>query len=76
MDASLAYHLGEAALSEDQVIAADEKNGYRVTATVRQSARLRWWILGMGASVEVVQPQSLRDIVETDVAEAHRNYQR
>ena len=53
------YHLYETPLAEDQQI--KEKDGMlRVTAKIRPSQELLWWILGFGDMVEVIRPASLR----------------
>ncbi len=55
-----ALHLREAHLSEDQTL-ADEPDGWvRITATLPDTAELRWWLLGFGEGVEVVEPPELR----------------
>jgi len=54
-------HLLETPLSADQEILADNKQGkLRIGATVKNSAQLRWWLLGFGDNVEVVEPRTLR----------------
>ena len=57
-----AAHLYETPLSEDQVITDDEREGWvRVEATVCETSQLRWWLLGFGGQVEVLQPEFLRE---------------
>jgi len=62
IDEGLAAHLTERPLSGDQEISEDEnKSGrYRVTATVADNEQLRWWLAGLGATVEVLGPPELR----------------
>ncbi len=71
----MAYHLHEARLSEDQTI-EPEGNGdrSRVTATVRDTARLKWWLLGLGAGVEVLGPSNLREAVIRELNSARMAY--
>jgi predicted DNA-binding transcriptional regulator YafY len=54
-------HLRETPLSLDQKIEPDQPGWMRVQATVPDSAQLRWWLLGFGDQVEVLEPSSLRD---------------
>lgn len=51
----------ESRLSSNQVVSTLEDGRIRVTATVRDDAEIRWWLLGYGDQVEVVKPQSLRE---------------
>jgi predicted DNA-binding transcriptional regulator YafY len=38
----------------------------RLSATVADTAELRWWLLGFGEGVEVIGPKSLRnEFIET-----------
>ena len=68
VDAALAYHLQEARLSDDQELVVEDDGRVRVTATVQQTARLRWWILGLGTAVEVLGPHSLGAVIAAQVA--------
>ncbi|AKJ95345.1 transcriptional regulator [Thioalkalivibrio versutus] len=74
VNADLAYHLHEARLAEDQLIERGPDGTSRVTATVRDTARLKWWLLGLGAGVEVVGPPSLRDAVAQELESARLAY--
>ncbi len=74
VDAALAYHLQEAALSEDQELVVEDDGRMRLTATVRQTARLRWWILGLGTAVEVLGPQSLRAMIASHITDLALRY--
>jgi predicted DNA-binding transcriptional regulator YafY len=55
-------HLRETPLAENQTIKScpNETGWYIVEATVRDSMMLRWWLLGFGDGVEVLEPASLR----------------
>lgn len=57
-----AVHLRETPLAEDQVIedCPQAADWCVVSATVRDSRMLRWWLLGFGDGVEVLEPESLR----------------
>lgn len=56
-----AEHLRETAVSLDQsIVELDDGEWVELTATVIDDKTLRWWLLGFGASVEVMAPLSLR----------------
>ena len=55
-----AAHLYETPLSEDQVIEEMEGGYVIITATVRDTAQLDWWLSGFGSMVEVQEPPELR----------------
>lgn len=57
--ADVAFHLRETRLGEDQVLTDEPDGRVRVTATVRDTGELRWWLLGFGDAVEVVRPPGL-----------------
>ncbi len=59
--ASVAIHLRETPLSEDQQIAKKRDGRTQIRATVKDSDQLRWWLLGFGSQVEIVRPKALRD---------------
>ena len=54
-------HLRETPLSLDQRIEPDQSGWMQVRTTVPDTAQLRWWLLGFGDQVEVLEPASLRD---------------
>lgn len=54
-------HLRETPLSLDQKIEPDQADWVRLHATVPNTAQLRWWLMGFGDQVEVLEPTSLRD---------------
>jgi len=57
------YHLTETPLSTDQTI--EEKDGELIVkATVRDTEKLRWWVLGFAESVKVLEPHSLKSEIE------------
>jgi len=53
-------HLLETPLSEDQKTLDLGDNQLQVEATVNDSAQVRWWLMGFGDGVEVVEPKELR----------------
>ena len=59
-------HLLETPLNNDQEVSEEGEGRLQVVATVQNSAQLRWWLLGFGDYVEVVEPRSLREeFIET-----------
>jgi len=56
-----ANHLNESPLSKDQVIVKKRDGRIQITATVKDSRQLKWWLLGFGDSVEVIKPKKLRN---------------
>jgi predicted DNA-binding transcriptional regulator YafY len=54
-----AAHLVETPLSDDQIIENLDANHVCVTATVRDTAQLDWWLLGFGSAVLVLEPTAL-----------------
>jgi predicted DNA-binding transcriptional regulator YafY len=69
--------LAERRLADDQVISAiNGSEDKRVVATIADTAQLRWWLLSLGASVEVVKPAGLRRQMAKEAAAMTRRYQR
>lgn len=54
-------HLEETPLSEDQQLTEQPDGNVLIEATVLNTEQLRWWLLGFGGRVEVLEPQELRD---------------
>ncbi len=57
------FHLKETPLSIDQRVCKIDEQTLEVTATVRDNRRFRWWLLGFGADLEVVEPEELRNLI-------------
>lgn len=74
--AGVAIHLQETPLSEDQQITQKRDGRTQITATVKDSDQLRWWLLGFGDQVEVVKPKRLRDEFRETVKRMNRLYRR
>ena len=55
-----ALHLEETPLSVDQRLTEQPDGRVMVEATVADTGQLRWWLLGFGERVEVVEPEGLR----------------
>ena len=60
MKEDVAHHLFESPLSIDQKIKPDLNGWVQITATVKNTQQLRWWLLGFGDKVEVLEPEGLR----------------
>lgn len=56
----VAFHLNERPLAKNQKLSPRENGKSEVTATVQNTAELRWWLLGFGDQVEVIEPHNLR----------------
>jgi predicted DNA-binding transcriptional regulator YafY len=46
----------------------------KVTGTVTPSLKLRWWLRALGAGVEILAPQALRDEFAEDFAKLAKRY--
>jgi len=55
-----AFHLQERPLSADQTLIPQDDDWLLLTATVQDTSELRWWLLGFGDEVEVLEPEELR----------------
>ncbi len=66
-------HLQETPLSPDQSI-LEQGEGLEVTASVKDSQQLRWWLLGFGDQVEVLEPEQLRQEFRDIAAAMNRRY--
>ncbi len=58
---AVAIHLLETPLCTDQQITPTRDGRVRITARVKNSDQLRWWLLGFGDRVEVMRPKALRE---------------
>ncbi len=54
-------HLEETPLSNDQQLTPKPDNMVLVEATVADTGQLRWWLLGFGGRIEVLEPLMLRE---------------
>ncbi|WP_024539795.1 helix-turn-helix transcriptional regulator [Comamonas badia] len=66
----LARILAETPLSGDQTL----KDG-TLTATVRDTWQLAWWVLSQGAGIEVLEPRHLREKIAREISAANARYQ-
>ena len=69
-----ATHLYETPLSVDQQITDLDADHVLVTATVRDTEQLHWWLLGFGSLVAVIGPESLRNELARELAVAASTY--
>ncbi|RLL51194.1 WYL domain-containing transcriptional regulator [Mariprofundus sp. EBB-1] len=69
-----AFHLGERSLSDDQTVIEHSDGRMKITASVQDTSELRWWLLGFGDNVEVLEPKSLRDNFRDIVIGMTENY--
>ena len=63
-----AAHSHETPLSDDQTIEGIDVEHVLVTASVRDTAQIEWWLLGFGEGVTVQDPSTLRE----RIAEGHQ----
>lgn len=73
-DPDAAEHLRETPLAADQAMFDLEDGRVEVRATVEDDETLRWWLLGFGSMVEVIQPQRLRETFRGEVVAMARIY--
>jgi predicted DNA-binding transcriptional regulator YafY len=71
---ALAIYLSETPMSPDQKISF-KQDRYELTATVRDTWQLQFWILSQGSGVTVVSPKRLRDRIHEHLLAAVGNYQ-
>jgi predicted DNA-binding transcriptional regulator YafY len=53
-------HLLETRLATDQAVVDEDDEHITLSATVADTAQLRWWLLSFGSNVEVLGPEGLR----------------
>ena len=70
---SAGLHLLESPLAADQTVTETDSH-LELTATVMDTMQLRWWILGLGANVEVVAPGHLRAAIQQELSSALQHY--
>jgi len=56
----VATHLQERPLHEDQTLTKCDDGDYILESTTQDTNELRWWLLGFGENVEVLEPDALR----------------
>ena len=73
-EGAVGQHLIERPLTPHQTAVADE-TGLTIAAEVADSEELRWWILGFGPLVEVLEPRRLRSEVAALVQKMAARYE-
>lgn len=71
---SAAVHIRESPLSVDQTLVEENGETVRLAATVADTPQLRWWLMGFGATAEVLGPAPLRREFLTIGADLARIY--
>lgn len=75
MEERAADHVHESRLSDDQLVESSENDGWvLIRATVSDTAQLRWWLLGYGEHVEILEPPSLRSWITEVLNDAGSYY--
>lgn len=74
IDRNVFEHLEERPISDNQHLLAQKDGQWELSATVLNTAELRWWILGFGEQVEVREPESLRRDVRRVLAHTLQRY--
>ena len=69
-------HLLETRLAADQRVGDEDDDHFRLTATVNDTAQLRWWLLSFGSKVEVLEPTELREEMANQAYWMNRLYAR
>lgn len=57
----VAFHLEERPLHADQKLTAAGDDSWLLEVTVQDTNELRWWLLGFGENVKVLEPEDLRE---------------
>jgi predicted DNA-binding transcriptional regulator YafY len=68
LDVAAARNLREAKLHPSQKSSAVAGGGSRITLQVENASRLTGWVLGLGSSAQVIEPESLREQVQAELA--------
>ena len=71
-----ALHLRETRLASDQRLTEQDDGRVLVEATVKDNSDLRWWLLGFGSGVEVLEPGVLREEVGEEALRMSKIYTR
>lgn len=74
LTAEAVEHLRETPLSRDQAVRDLPDGRTELIATVERDDTLRWWLLGFGSRVEVIEPVSLRDELSDELRRALGRY--
>jgi len=69
-----ALHLRERALGDDQSIVEQSDGRVLIAASIQNTSELRWWLLGFGDQIEVLEPQSVRDEMIAVIKSSAKRY--
>lgn len=73
--ADAAGHLRETPVSKDQELVELGGTDVELRATVESDDTLRWWLLGFGSQVEVLEPGELREELGGELKRAAQSYE-
>ena len=69
-------HLYETPISRTQTLTELSGGTVKLVATVPHTLQLEWWLLGFGAGVEIIQPESLREKMATTINRMQARYRK
>ncbi|WP_244815254.1 YafY family protein [Caballeronia sp. Lep1P3] len=75
-EGSAGNQLRESPMSKDQQIGTLPDGRMKVSGTVTPSLKLRWWLRALGAGVEILAPQALRDEFAQDYLKLANRYRK
>jgi predicted DNA-binding transcriptional regulator YafY len=61
-------------LAQGQTLTELKKGTVRLVATVPDTLQLRWWLLGFGEGVEVIEPKDLRERMVSSIQKMQGRY--
>ncbi|PKM31604.1 MAG: WYL domain-containing protein [Gammaproteobacteria bacterium HGW-Gammaproteobacteria-11] len=62
IDSTVAWLLSETPLSKDQSLSEPDTQGWvQLEATVPNDQQTRWWVMGFGANIDVIEPLAWRE---------------
>jgi predicted DNA-binding transcriptional regulator YafY len=67
-------HLFDTPITHNQVLTELEDGVIKLVATLPNTLQLRWWLLGFGEGVEVIQPESLRNQIASTIDKMQYRY--
>lgn len=73
-DTDLIKHLMETPLSRDQQVEPLGNGLFKLSASVRETEQLYWWLLTCSYHVEVLEPHSLRDRIKASITATAQIY--
>jgi len=73
-DKDVAVHLDESPLASGQILEKYDENYMKLSAEVKNSMQLRWWLMGFGDLVTVLKPENLRNEIKNTLTSALKQY--